>query len=142
MRVLGIDYGQRRIGLAVSDETATIASPLPTLRRRAGKRPPLKAIADVAREHGAMAIVLGLPLSLDGTESDWTREVREVGTALAARLDVPVHYVDERLTSVMAERAVRSLGLPKSEREKKDRIDAAAAILILQRWLDGQGATS
>ena len=138
MRVLGIDYGERRVGLALSDPTGTIASPLPTLTRRARKRPPLSALEELARDHDVGAVVLGLPLTLAGHESDWTREIRDVGDALAKRLGVPVHYVDERLTSVMAERAVRSLGLPKREREKKARIDAAAAILILQRWLDRQ----
>ncbi len=136
MRVLGIDFGERRVGLALSDPTATLASPLPTLKRRAGKRPPLKALAEIATAHDVEALVMGLPLALDGTETDWTRHVREVGDALAARLDVPVDYVDERMTSVMAERAVRSIGLPKTEREKKERIDAAAAVLILQLWLD------
>lgn len=136
MRVLGIDFGERRVGLALSDPTATLATPLPTLRRRAGKRPPLKALEDLARSHSVEAVVLGLPLALDGSETDWTRHVREVGDALGARLQVPVHYVDERMTSVMAERAIRRLGLPKKEREKKDRVDQAAAVLILQLWLD------
>ena len=124
------------MGLAVSDPTATIATPLPTLRRRAGKRPPLRAIEEVVREHEVVEIVLGLPLTLDGTDSDWTREVRNVGQALADRLELPVHFIDERMTSIMAERAVRSLGLPKNERERKERVDAAAAMIILQRWLD------
>jgi putative Holliday junction resolvase len=136
MRVLGIDFGERRVGLALSDPTATLASPLPTLKRRARKRPPLKALAEIATTHDVEALVVGLPLALDGTETDWTRHVRAVGDALAARLDVPVHYLDERMTSVIAERAVRSIGLPKTEREKKERIDAAAAVLILQLWLD------
>lgn len=136
MRVLGIDFGERRVGLALSDPTQTLAGPLPTLKRRAGKRPPLRAIEELAREHGVGAVVMGLPLALDGSETDWTREVRRVGDALGTRLGVPVHYLDERMTSVMAERAVRSIGLPRKKRERKDRIDAAAAILILQLWLD------
>lgn len=136
MRALGIDFGKRRVGLALSDPTGTIASPLPTLKRRKGKRPPYRAIEETAREHGVEAVVMGLPLELDGEENQWTRRVREVGGELGRRLDVPVHYVDERMTSVRAERAVRSLGLPKHEREKKERIDAAAAVLILQSWLD------
>ena len=136
MRVLCIDFGERRIGLALSDPSGTLASPLPTLKRRRGKRPPLSALAGIAEENGAEAIVLGLPLTLDGGDSDWTRTVREVGRALGERTGLPVHFMDERLTSVRAERAVRSLGLPKKKREEKERVDAAAAILILQAWLD------
>lgn len=136
MRVLGVDYGEVRVGLALSDETRTIASPLSTLRRRRGKRAPLKALSELAREHGVEAVVFGLPLELSGEESDWTREVRRVGEALSERLDVPVHFIDERMTSVRAERAVRSIGLPRSKREEKERVDAAAAQLILQSWLD------
>ncbi|MFC1575969.1 Holliday junction resolvase RuvX [Gemmatimonadota bacterium] len=136
MRVLGIDFGQRRIGLAVSDPTGTLASPLPTLKRRAGKRPPLAALEEIVREHGVEALVVGLPLTLDGTDSEWTTEVREVADALSRRTGLPVHLVDERFTSVVAERAVRSLGLPKRKREEKGRVDAAAAVLILQGWLD------
>jgi putative Holliday junction resolvase len=138
MRVLGIDFGERRIGLALSDPTGTLATPLPTLKRRAGKRPPLKAIVEIVEANGVKAVVMGLPLTLAGEESDWTLAVREVGSSLAQRTGLPVHYVDERLTSVRAERAVRSLGLPKGKREEKGRIDAAAAVLILQSWLDMQ----
>ncbi len=137
-RILGVDYGERRIGLALSDPTATIAQPLPTLQRRRGKRPPVAPVARLAAEHDVSAIVLGLPLTLDGDESDWTREVRGFGTALADRTGLPVAYVDERMTSLQAERAVRSLGLTKQRREEKDRVDAAAAVLILQAYLNSE----
>jgi putative Holliday junction resolvase len=140
MRVLGIDFGERRIGLALSDPTGTIASPLPTLRRRAGKRPPIQALAETAREHGVGAIVMGLPLTPAGEDSEWTREVRRVAEALASRTELEVHLVDERFTSAQAERAVRGLGLPKAKREEKSRVDAAAAVIILQSWLNRQSA--
>lgn len=81
-------------------------------------------------------IVIGLPLSLEGTETEWTAEVRTFGSKLAERTGVPVSYLDERLTSVVAEKTVRSLGLKRGERERKDRVDAAAARLILQTFLD------
>lgn len=142
MRVLGIDFGERRVGVAVSDPTGTLASPLPTLKRRAGKRPPLAALEALAAEHGVGALVVGLPLTPSGEESDWTRTVREVGEALARRTGLPVHFVDERFTSVRAQRAVRSIGLPRSKREEKGRVDAAAAVLILQSWLDQRGRTA
>ena len=136
MRILGIDFGERRVGVALSDPTGTLASPLPTLRRRAGKRPPLAALEALVEEHEVVALVLGLPLTPQGEDSDWTRTVREVGEALARRTGLPLHFVDERFTSVQAERAVRGVGLPKGKREQKERIDAAAAVLILQSWLN------
>lgn len=137
MKALGIDFGERRIGLALSDETGTIASPLTTLSRRRGKRPPLRRIEEAAHRYGVEALVLGLPLELTGEESAWSRHVREIGDRLAARLGIPVYLVDERLTSVRASRAVRGIGLPRRKREDRARIDAAAAALILQGWLDG-----
>lgn len=136
MRALGIDYGLKRIGLALSDPTGTIASPLETLVRRTGKRPPITKLETIAREREADHLVVGLPLSLDGTESEWCAEVRSVGERLAERLSLEVSFIDERMTSVRAERAIRGLGLPKRKREDKRRIDAAAAQLILQAWLD------
>ena len=139
VRVLGIDYGLRRIGLALSDPTGTIASPLEAVMRRAGKRPPITKLETIARERDADHLVVGLPLSLDGSESEWCAEVRSVGERLAERLSLEVSFVDERMTSVRAERAVRASGLPKRKREDKRRIDAAAAQLILQAWLDQRG---
>jgi putative Holliday junction resolvase len=137
LRVLGIDFGTRRIGLALSDPTGTIATPLDTVSRRTGKRPPLARLEEIGRSHGVERIVVGLPLDLRGNETPWCGEIRSMGDALAARLEVPVAYVDERMTSVRAERAVRSIGLPRGRREEKGRVDAAAAALILQAWLDG-----
>jgi putative holliday junction resolvase len=135
-RVLAIDYGERRVGIAISDPTGTIAQPLTVLIRRPGKRPPVQAVADLAAEHDVHHIVLGLPLTLAGDESDWTREIRAFGEKVAHRSGRGVSFADERLTSVMAERAVRSLGLRRQQREDKARIDAAAAVIILQAYLD------
>ena len=137
-RILGIDYGERRVGLALSDPLAMIAGPLPTLARRKGKRPPVAPVARLIEENDVTEIVLGLPLSLAGDETAWTREVRAFGDALAERTGLPVAYHDERMTSVRAERAVRSLGLPRHRREEKERVDAAAAVLILQAYLDAR----
>jgi putative holliday junction resolvase len=135
-RVLGIDFRERRVGIAISDPTATLAQPLTVLTRRAGKRPPVQTICDLAAEHDVSHVVIGLPLDLSGEDSAWTREVRDFGEKLAHRSGLGVSFADERLTSVMAERAVRSLGLRKQEREQKQRVDSAAAILILQAYLD------
>jgi len=139
MRVLGVDFGERRIGLAVSDPTGTIATPLETVHRRAGKRPPLAEIERIGKSLGVEHVVVGLPLDLRGEENEWCREVREVGRKIAERLGVNVSFVDERLSSVRAGRAVRESGLKKAERERKERVDAAAAQLILQAWLDAPG---
>ena len=135
-RVLAIDFGERRVGLALSDPSATIAQPLPTLTRRAGKRPPIAAITEIIQQNDVGEAVVGLPLDLSGDETDWTRTVREFADKLGQRAGIPVAFLDERLTSVQAERAVRSLGLKRSEREQKQRIDAAAAVILLQTYLD------
>lgn len=139
MRVLGVDFGEKRIGLALSDPTGTIATPLETLVRRAGKRVPFGKMESIGRENKVKHLVVGLPLGLDGNENEWCATIRDVGERLAARLGVDVAFVDERMTSVRAERAIRSIGLSKSALKDKRRIDAAAAQLILQSWLDQQG---
>jgi putative Holliday junction resolvase len=136
VRALGIDYGERRIGVALSDPTGTLATPLTTLTQRRGKRPPVGELERIARDAEVAQIVIGLPLSLAGDETERCAAVRKIGDALAARLGVPVAYVDERLTTVRATKLVRGSGLPKGEREQKERVDAAAAALILQSWLD------
>lgn len=135
-RILAVDYGQRRVGIAISDPTGTLARPLTVLKRRAGKRPPVGRIVELIAENGVRHVVFGLPLDLAGKETDWTREVRDVARRVSERSGCPVSFVDERFTSVMAERMVRSVGLPRGERERKERIDAAAASVILQAWLD------
>ena len=135
-RVLAIDFGERRVGLALSDPSAMIAQPLPTLLRRAGKRPPVAKILEIISANDVIEAVVGLPLTLAGDDSDWTRTVREFARKLQERSGIPVALLDERLTSVQAERAVRSLGLRKSQREQKERIDSAAAMILLQLYLD------
>jgi putative Holliday junction resolvase len=96
----------------------------------------VQAILDLLAEHEVEEVVLGLPLSSEGEESDWTAEVRAFGEAVARRGAVAVHYLDERFTSARAERAIREAGLKKKEREEKERVDATAAVLILQAYLD------
>jgi putative holliday junction resolvase len=137
-RVLGIDFGERRVGLALSDPSATIATPLPTIVRRAGKRPPVAAILEIIQKNDVDRAVVGLPLDLSGEETEWTAQVRDFAGKLSERAGIPVDFLDERLTSVQAERAVRSIGLKRGEREQKGRIDAAAAVLLLQTFLDRQ----
>ncbi|CAN5346989.1 Holliday junction resolvase RuvX [soil metagenome] len=137
---MGIDYGEKRIGVALSDPTGSLASPLTTLVRRRGKRPPYAEIARLADEREVAEIVVGLPLDLAGDEGEWCAEVRRFGEKLAARTGLPLHWIDERLSSVRAERAIRGAGLPKQRREEKERVDAAAAAVILQLFLATRAA--
>lgn len=135
-RTLALDYGTRRIGVAVSDPTRTIASPLTTLTRRAGKRPPWAALAVIMEEREVEEVVIGLPLDLAGVEGEWAAEVRRFGAEVARRFGIPIHWMDERLSSVRAEEVVRGSGLRKKERERKERVDATAAAIILQDFLE------
>lgn len=133
MRVVGLDIGDRRVGIAVSDETGTIAVPRGVYSRRSEDED-IAHLAQLARDVEATAIVAGLPLNLDGTEGDQARRTRTLAEAVAERSGIPLHYVDERLTSVEAERAMIEGGL--SRRSRKGRTDALSAVLILQAWLD------
>jgi putative Holliday junction resolvase len=108
------------------------------LTRRAGKRPPIAAIVEIIQQQAVERAVVGLPLNLAGDETEWTVAVRDFASKLQNRAGVPVDFLDERLTSVQAERAVRNSGLKRSQREQKERIDAAAAVLLLQTYLDRQ----
>jgi putative Holliday junction resolvase len=134
-RTIAFDYGERRIGVAVSDPTRTIATPVATLHRRPGKRPPWPEIAELVKAQEADEAVIGLPLDLAGEEGAWAAEVRAFGDDLARRTGLPVHWMDERMSSVRAERSIRGMGLKKSAREQKERIDAGAAAVILEGFL-------
>ncbi len=135
-KAMGVDFGELRVGLALSDETGTLATPLTTLRRRPGKRPPLRRIEELVRSEHVQDIVVGLPIELSGDESSWTHEVRALATKLEERVGVPVHLVDERMSSVRAERAIRSAGGTRKKREDRSLVDSGAAAVILQDWLD------
>ena len=99
---------------------------------------PLSTLQNLAEQYEVQEIVMGLPLAPSGGDTEWTRTVRETASKLEERSGLPVHLVDERFTSKAAERAVRHIGLPKKKREEKGRVDAAAAVLILQNWLDAR----
>lgn len=133
-RYLGIDYGERRIGLAISDLLGMIASPVGFIQRRPGKRPPISKIIDRATELEARGFVLGLPLDGNGEETDWTAQVRAVGTELAKRTGMPVIYVDERFSTATALRAIGEMG--GSTRGRKGDVDSLAATVLLQNVLD------
>ncbi|MBC7219997.1 Holliday junction resolvase RuvX [Candidatus Bipolaricaulota bacterium] len=133
MRVLGLDIGDRRVGIALSDETGTIASPHGVHTRRSARQDAV-CLAQLVRDLGATAIVVGLPLNMDGTEGEQARRTRALAEAVAREAGLPLHYMDERLTSAEADRAMIEGGL--SRRARKEREDALSAVLILQAWLD------
>jgi putative pre-16S rRNA nuclease len=132
-RMLAIDWGDRRIGLAVSDPTGTVASPAGFIPRRLGKRAPIAELVRRAGELAVVGVVFGLPLDEDGNDTPRTAEVRRVGAELAKRTGLPVRYVDERYTTTVALRTVRELG--GSTRRRKGDVDALAAAVLLQHAL-------
>lgn len=132
-RLLAVDYGERRIGLAVSDPTGTIASPAGFILRRAGQRAPIHAIIGRARALEAEGFVLGLPLDQNGDETVRSTEVRRIATEIQKRTALPVRLVDERFTTAAALRAVREMG--GSTRGRKGDVDALAATVLLQHAL-------
>lgn len=132
-RVMAIDYGERRIGLALSDPSRTIASPAGFILRRPGKRPPIAEIIRQAETLGASEYVVGLPLDGDGNDTPRATEVRHIATELEKRTGKPVRLVDERFTTAAALRAVRAVG--GSTEGRKGDVDALAATVLLQHAL-------
>lgn len=132
-RILAVDYGERRVGLALSDPSRTIASPAGCIVRRPGKRPPIAEIIRRAEALEAGSYVLGLPLDSNGDETDRSREVRHIAAELEKRTGADVRLVDERFTTAAALRAVKAMG--GSTRGRKGDVDALAATVLLQHAL-------
>ena len=132
-RLLAIDYGDRRIGLAISDPLGMIASPAGFIVRRAGKRPPIAEIIRRAQELEAQGFVVGLPLDEQGDETPRSAETRTIAQELEKRTGLPTRLVDERYTTSAALRTIRDLG--GSTRGRKGDVDAMAATLLLQHAL-------
>ncbi|MDB4905574.1 MAG: Holliday junction resolvase [Gemmatimonadetes bacterium] len=132
-RLLAIDWGERRIGLAISDPTGTIASPAGYILRRPGKRPPLAEIIRRATELEARGFVVGLPLDELGDDTPRATEVRRVAEELASRTGMTARLVDERFTTAAARRTVHEMG-GKLKGRKGD-IDALSATVLLQHAL-------
>lgn len=135
MRVLGIDLGERRIGLAISDPMGMIAGPLDTWEGRDRETLPGR-IANLVRERQIGAVVIGIPRRTDGKESDKVKEFTEIAEALKAKLgdSVPVELTDERFTTVIAHNAMKASGM--KEKKRRQNVDKVAAAVILQGWLD------
>ena len=132
-RLLGIDYGERRIGLAISDPTGTIASPAGAILRRAGKRPPIAEIIRRAEALEARGFVMGLPLDGNGEETPRCAEARVVGAELTKRTGLPTEFIDERYSTAAALRAIREMGGSRKDRQQD--VDSLAATVILQHAL-------
>jgi putative Holliday junction resolvase len=135
MRVLGLDLGEKRIGLAVSDEDARIAFPAGFLERK-GKRRTLAALCALVRERGVGRAVVGLPLHMDGRRGPEAEAAEAFARDLAEAAAIPVELHDERWTSVAAERALRETGRRARERKGRGEVDAIAATLLLSAYLD------
>jgi len=130
---LGIDFGERRIGLALCAAGSRTAVPLTTVERRTD-RAAVGHIASLARDHAAAALVVGEPRTLDGQRGDAAERVRRFGAKLTARTGLPVVYVGEALTSVEAEERLAAAGV--DVRRHRGRVDAVAAQILLQEALD------
>ena len=140
-RLLAIDWGDKRIGLAVSDELGMLASPAGIIARRVGKRPPIAEIIRQGETHGVAGYVFGLPIDPSGNETPRSQEVREAAGKLAARQTLPVRLVDERFTTSAALRSIKAQG--GSTRGRKEDVDALAAAILLEGVLRAaaQGVT-
>jgi putative Holliday junction resolvase len=134
-RILAVDYGKKRVGLALSDPTRTLASGLPTLVRRP-KQPLPEAIRRLVEEHDVSHVLVGLPLGPDGASGQAAREVERFAAALRERLSVPVTLVDERYSTVRAYELLRERGT--RAKAAKGQVDRVSAALLLQDWLDAR----
>jgi putative holliday junction resolvase len=132
-RVLGIDAGERRVGVALSDELHLLATPLTVLDRRHGLAPVLDALLDVVQQSSVELVVVGLPLNADGSEGRQARRSRDFARAAERVLRVPIALWDERLSTQEARALLRARG-----GKQPEHVDAVAAAVILQDYLDSQ----
>ena len=139
MRALGIDFGEKRIGLAVSDAEGRWAMPLATIERSTDRRAAYR-IVDLAKAEGVDLLVLGEPLSLDGSTTDAAQRVRRFGDRLAKASGLPIRWVNEALTTVEATGRLREAQL--DEPKRQERRDSVAAQILLQEALDRETGDS
>lgn len=135
MKIMGIDFGTKRIGIALSDELFITAQGADTIQRK-GLKADLEAISNIIKESNVIEIVVGLPISMNGTHSRKTEEVLEFVEVLAKAVSVPIKTWDERLTTVQADRAMMEAGLNGFKRRRL--ADKVASGLILQSYLDSR----
>lgn len=134
-RILALDVGDVRIGVAVSDPTGTIAQPL-EVYRRVGYGPDSRYVAELCRRMGCESVLLGLPLNMDGSVGPQAQKVKDFGAVLE-KAGLTVRYQDERLTTVMAEAVLIDSGVRREDRRRH--VDKLAATVILEQWLASQG---
>ncbi len=135
-RLLAVDVGEKRIGLALSDPSQVLAQPLATLTRRAGKRFPMQRLREHLDAHRPVGVVVGLPLTPEGKEEEAATVARTVGTAIGEKTGLPVCYWDERMSTARALDAVREMG--GSTRGRKGDVDQLAATVVLQHFLESR----
>ena len=137
MRILGLDYGSKTVGVAMTDALGMTVQPYKTIQRdRESKlRQTLSEIAEIVEQYQIKKIVMGLPLNMDDTEGDRAAKTRDFAEKLKLRVAVPIEFTDERLTTMEAEEILDQSGIPRSEQKKV--IDQIAAQLILEQYLRG-----
>ena len=137
MRILGLDYGSKTVGVAMTDALGMTVQPYKTIQRdRESKlRQTLSEIAEIVEQYQIKKIVMGLPLNMDDTEGDRAAKTRDFAEKLKLRVAVPIEFTDERLTTMEAEEILDQSGIPRSEQKKV--IDHVAAQLILEQYLRG-----
>lgn len=129
--VLGIDHGEARIGLAITDPVGIMAHPLETIHVKT--TPAVERIRELIDQRQVKQVVLGLPIRMDGTEGSAAEKIRKFGNELLEHINLPLHYIDESLTTVAAAAKLHQAG--KNAKKQKDIIDQAAAVEILSSWL-------
>jgi len=135
-RLLAVDWGDVRIGLALSDPSQVLATPLETLVRRAGKRFPMPRFLELVAEHAPVGIVVGLPLTGEGEESVSAAAAREMAETIGRRAALPVELWDERMSTARALAAIREQG--GSTRGRREDVDALAAAVLLQHFMEAR----
>ncbi len=138
-RLLAVDWGEVRVGLALSEERQVLATPLETLVRRKGKRFPMPRFLELVETHQPVGLLVGLPLTGEGEEGASAAAAREMAEAIEQRTGLPVELWDERLTTARALAAIREQG--GSTRGRRQDVDALAAAVLLQHYLDARRAS-
>ncbi len=136
---MALDFGERRIGVAITDSTRMLAQPLETITpARKDRSQGMKRVVELVAEYEVSQIVVGLPLHLDGSSGKQVERTRAFGERVARETGVPVEYLDERWTSIEAERVLSEGGV--SDRKKRGKVDPIAAAILLRTWLARTGA--
>lgn len=133
---MGLDYGERRVGVAMTDPTGAFAQPLESIQGRGSAERVLERLEELVREYQVSRIVVGLPLHMDGSRGEQAHRAQAFGERVARRLGLPVEYQDERWTSREAERALAPAGASsRRRRRRREQIDPVAAAILLRTWL-------